>query len=49
MTSIKGDLKVRLRLAEVGLAKYVNKVEVYIVLESVRSIALALNVTDWYP
>ena len=49
MTSIKGDLEVRLGLAEVGLAKYVNKVEVYVVLESVRSIALALNVADWYP
>ena len=38
----------RLGLAEVGLAKYVNKVEVYVVLKSVRSIALALNVADWY-
>ena len=39
----------RLGLAEVRLTKYVNKVEVYVVLESVRSIALALNVADWYP
>ena len=36
----------RLGLAKVGLAEYVDKVKVYIVLESVRSIALALNVAD---
>ena len=46
MISIKGDLKVRLGLAEVGLAEYVNKVKVYVVLKSVRSIALTLNVTN---
>ena len=38
----------RLGLAEVGLAEYINKVEVYVVLESVRSIALTLNVANWY-